>query len=104
MELLVDALTVGLKRGERQARAQVLPAFRHARTELSQANRTAVEAGGDAAIRTRFKGDVTHEPSGQRCRRGPAPSLRSGSAQGRPPSGLGVKRIELVFRQRPVPP
>ena len=31
-----------------------------------------------------------------------APSLCSGSAQAGRASGLGVKRIELVFRQRPV--
>ena len=54
----------GRKRGERQTCAQVLRALRRARAELSQADRMAIEAGGDTSVRVRFERDVTAEPGG----------------------------------------
>ena len=62
----------------------------------------AIEAGDDVSARLRFERDVTAKPGGKSCRRCPSPSLCSGSAQAGMTSGMGVNRIELVFRQRPV--
>ena len=70
---------LGRKRAERQTHAQVLRAIRRTRAELSQADRMAIEAGGDVSVRVRFKRDVTAEPGGQRCRHGPS-LLRYGAA------------------------
>ncbi len=64
MNLLVDAAAAGRKRAERQTPAQVLRAIRRARAELSQADRMAVEAGGDVSVRMRFERDMTEEPGG----------------------------------------
>ena len=66
---------------QRQTCAQVLRAIRRARAELSQADRIAIEAGGDFSARLRFERDVAAEPGGKSCRRCPSPSLWSGSAQ-----------------------
>ena len=66
---------------ERQTYAQFLRAIGRARAERSQADRIAIEAGDDFSVRVRFEPDVTAEPGGNSCRRGPSPLLWSGSAQ-----------------------
>ncbi len=81
MNLLVDVPAAGRKRGEWQTNAQLLRAIRRARAELSQADRMAIEAGDDFSVRVRFKRDMTAEPGGNSCRRGPSPSFYFGSAQ-----------------------
>jgi hypothetical protein len=81
MHLVVDGAAGGCKWAERQTRAQLLRAIRRSGAEFSQADRMAVEAGDEGSVRTRFEGDMTAQTSGQRRRRSPAPSLRSGSAQ-----------------------
>src|SRR4051794_3997027 len=68
---------VGRKRAERQSHAQVLRTIGRTRADLSQADRMAIEAGGDVSVRVRFKRDVTAEPGGQRCRESPSPLLYS---------------------------
>ena len=55
IDLLVDVSAAGGKRGKWQTRAQVLRAIRRARAELSQADRIALETGGDFAVRARLR-------------------------------------------------
>ena len=64
MNLFVNVPAVGRKRGKRQTRAQALCAMCRDRAELSQADRIAIEAGGDVSVRVRFKRDVTAKPGG----------------------------------------
>ena len=80
LNLLVDGPAARRKRGERQTRAQVLRLLRHARAELSEADRMAVDAGNDVSVRARLEGDVADEAGGQSRRRRRLPSLCAGSA------------------------
>ena len=64
IDFLVDGPAAGRKRTERKTRPQVLRAIRCARAELSQADRMAIEAGGNVSVRVRFERDVTAEPGG----------------------------------------
>ena len=83
---------------------RLLRAIRRARAELSQADRMTIEAGDDASVRTRFERDVSRRAgrtkSPAQLRR---PRLFPGARKPDDPQVCGVKRIELVFRQRPVP-
>ena len=81
IDFLVDRAAVGRKRTERQACAQLLRARHRAGAEFSQADRIAIEAGGDTPVRLRFERDVTAQPGGNAGCRGPPPFVFSGSAQ-----------------------
>ena len=59
---------------------QPLGAIDGAGAELSQADRIAVEAGGEASVRLRFERDGTAQSRGNTRCRGPPPCLSSGSA------------------------
>ncbi len=79
-----------------------VPAARSATPALnSQADRIAVEAGDDFAVRARFERDVTAEPGENGRRRDPPTTLFRERAS-RETSVMGVNRIELVFLERPV--
>src|ERR1700719_407206 len=98
MNFLVDVAAVGRKRAHWQACAQFLSTIRSARAKLSQADRKAMKAGEDFSARLCFERDVTAKLDGKSCWRCPSPTLCSGSAQAAMTSGMGVKRIELVFQ------
>src|SRR5262252_5985880 len=103
INFFVNVAAVGNKRAEGQTYTQVLSAIRRVCAELSQTNRKAIKAGDDFSARLRFERDVTANPGGKRCWL-PSLTFCSGGAQAAMTSGMGVKRIELVFRQRPVAP
>src|SRR6185295_10338755 len=66
--LLVDGPPARRKRGERQTGAQALRMLRHARAELSEADRMAVNGGDDVSVRASFERDTADKAGGQ-CRR-----------------------------------
>ena len=83
--------------------AQLLRAIRRAGAERSQADRIAIEAGDDVSVRLRFERDVTAQPGGKWSGVAqPRPRLVPGARKPDDPSGMGMKRVELAFRQRPV--
>src|SRR5271165_553948 len=92
--------------GERFSEYSNRPRLANRRTgaELSEAERIAVEAGGDFAVCARLQRDGTAEPGRDDRRSGPSPCFLCGSAQAGRPSGVGVDGIELVFLQRLVKP
>src|SRR5262249_2590865 len=96
MNLLVDAPAVGCKRAERKTRAQVLRAICGAGAEFSQADRMAIEAGGDGSVRVRRERDVPEEPGGQRDRSlpFPAPLARERLGGGSPSTSLRTGRAQ----------
>src|SRR5262249_13680725 len=70
--------------------------------EHPQAERKAAKAGSDFAVCLRLERDVSAEPGAKTCRCCPSTRPGSGSTQAGTTSGVGVHRIELVFRQWPV--
>jgi hypothetical protein len=66
---------------------------------LSQADRYAIEAGGDISVRARLKPDVSAQPGGN-GRWHNSRFLFSGSAQSRDiPLAMGKERSEFALRQ-----
>ena len=61
IDLAVDGAAAGREGGERQACTQILCAPHRVRADRAQADRIAVEAGGDFSARVRFQRDMTIE-------------------------------------------
>ena len=64
MNFLVDDLSAGFKRSERQTRAQAFDALGAVRFECSQSDRTAIDADGNLPAQTFVERSMTDEPSG----------------------------------------
>jgi hypothetical protein len=102
MNFLVNGAASRRERNQWQARAQILRASGRAGTEFSQAGGKVVNTDDNVSARARIEGDVRQKPYGKSFRRSPSLLLWLASTQVEIASRMGVHRIEVGFRNRPV--
>src|ERR1700733_10290870 len=102
MNFLIDGATWRRERSQWQARAQILRASGRAGAEFSQADGKVVNTDNNVSARARIERDVWQKPYGESFRRSLSLLLWLASTQVETASRMGMHRIEIGLRDRPV--